>query len=173
MRTEWIGIGVIGLLVSIGLVSVVVGVVDKRRTAPTDAPEVRLNRPTPTVTAPPVPTAEEKLGIEDITIGTGRVARAGDQISVQYTGTLLDGSKFDSSYDHGGRPFDFKLGAGMVIKGWDRGLQDMKVGGKRKLTIPPSLAYGANGHPPVIPPNATLVFVVELIAIKTPASDFE
>ncbi len=102
----------------------------------------------------------------DITAGTGATPKAGQTASVQYTGTLLDGTKFDSSYDHGPAPFDFVLGQGKVIKGWDEGVATMKVGGKRRLVVPGSLAYGANSPTPVIPPNATLVFDVELVGVK-------
>jgi len=94
-----------------------------------------------------------------------RVTKAGDEVSVNYTGTLEDGTKFDSSLDRG-EPFTFTLGAGQVIKGWDQGLLGMKVGEKRKLTLSPDLAYGKNGFPPVIPPNAKLIFDVELISIN-------
>jgi FKBP-type peptidyl-prolyl cis-trans isomerase len=86
-------------------------------------------------------------------------------VSVHYTGTLTDGSKFDSSIDRG-KPFEFQLGAGRVIKGWDQGVVGMKVGGKRKLTIPSDLAYGARGFPPVIPPDSTLVFEIELLGVR-------
>jgi FKBP-type peptidyl-prolyl cis-trans isomerase len=107
------------------------------------------------------------LQIEDLVVGTGAEAQPGKVISVHYTGKLVDGSKFDSSYDHPGqRPFQFKLGSGMVIKGWDEGLVGMKVGGKRRLTIPPALGYGERGFPPVIPPNATLIFETELVDVK-------
>ncbi len=106
-----------------------------------------------------------KLKIEDLTEGTGSVAAAGDQVEVHYTGWLTDGSKFDSSKDRG-RPFSFSLGKGQVIKGWDEGVQGMKIGGVRKLTIPPELGYGARGAGGVIPPNAELVFEVELLKIK-------
>jgi FKBP-type peptidyl-prolyl cis-trans isomerase len=101
----------------------------------------------------------------DQQIGTGAEAKTGKTVAVHYTGTLVDGKKFDSSLDRG-QPFEFKLGAGMVIKGWDQGIQGMKVGGKRRLEIPPELGYGAPGFPPVIPPNSTLVFDVELLAVK-------
>jgi FKBP-type peptidyl-prolyl cis-trans isomerase len=97
--------------------------------------------------------------------GNGAAAKSGDTVSVHYVGTLTDGKKFDSSRDRG-QPFTFTLGKGMVIKGWDQGVVGMKVGEKRKLTIPGPLAYGAAGHPPVIPPNATLVFEIEMMSIK-------
>jgi len=106
------------------------------------------------------------LVVEEIKAGDGPVATAGKVVSVHYTGKLTDGTKFDSSYDHPGQqPIEFPLGAGRVIKGWDQGLDGMKVGGKRKLTIPPQLGYGERGMGP-IPPNATLVFDVELMGVR-------
>jgi FKBP-type peptidyl-prolyl cis-trans isomerase FkpA len=105
------------------------------------------------------------LKSEDLTVGGGDEAKTGKTVSVHYTGTLTDGSKFDSSLDRG-KPFEFQLGAGRVIKGWDQGVLGMKVGGKRKLTIPSELAYGAQGFPPVIPPNSTLVFEIELLGVR-------
>lgn len=101
----------------------------------------------------------------DQTIGTGEVAVAGKTTTVHYTGWLENGTKFDSSVDRG-QPFSFPLGAGRVIKGWDEGVQGMKVGGKRKLTIPSDLGYGARGAGGVIPPNATLIFDVELLGVR-------
>ncbi len=105
------------------------------------------------------------LKIEEITVGTGDVAVAGKEVTVNYSGTLTNGTKFDSSYDRN-EPFTFNLGAGQVIRGWDEGVEGMKVGGKRKLTIPPELGYGAAGAGGVIPPNATLVFEVELLKVN-------
>ena len=102
---------------------------------------------------------------EDSKIGTGAEAFTGKSVSVHYTGWLTDGTKFDSSKDRG-QPFSFQLGAGQVIKGWDQGVAGMKVGGIRKLTIPPDLGYGARGAGGVIPPNATLVFEVELLGVQ-------
>jgi FKBP-type peptidyl-prolyl cis-trans isomerase len=105
------------------------------------------------------------LKVEDLVQGSGEEAVTGKKVSVHYTGTLTDGSKFDSSLDRG-TPFDFPLGGGRVIKGWDQGVAGMKVGGKRRLTIPPELGYGERGFPPVIPPNSTLVFEIELLAVR-------
>jgi FKBP-type peptidyl-prolyl cis-trans isomerase len=101
----------------------------------------------------------------DQAVGTGDVAVAGKTVSVHYTGWLENGKKFDSSVDRG-QPFSFPLGAGRVIKGWDEGVQGMKVGGKRKLTIPSDLGYGSRGAGGVIPPNATLIFDVELLGVR-------
>lgn len=108
---------------------------------------------------------QAQLGIEDIKLGTGEEAKAGANVLVHYVGTLATtGAKFDSSRDRG-QGFKFKLGAGQVIQGWDQGVAGMKVGGVRKLTIPPHLAYGERGFPGAIPPNSTLVFEVELLSV--------
>lgn len=110
-------------------------------------------------------TTASGLQYEDLVQGNGAVAAAGQTVSVHYTGWLTDGTKFDSSKDRG-TPFEFRLGAGSVIRGWDEGVAGMKIGGKRKLTIPPALGYGANGYPGVIPPSATLIFEVELLGLN-------
>jgi FKBP-type peptidyl-prolyl cis-trans isomerase FkpA len=107
----------------------------------------------------------EEMQIEDLTLGAGSEAKKGQLAVVHYTGWLTDGSKFDSSKDRND-PFSFALGGGMVIRGWDEGVVGMKIGGKRKLTIPPHMGYGARGAGGVIPPNATLVFEVELLDVK-------
>ena len=116
-----------------------------------------------TPTQPPSTT----LKIEDIKIGTGAAVKEGDTIIIHYEGKLQNGKVFDSSYARNA-PFETEIGVGRVIEGWDKGLLGMKVGGKRKLTVPPNLGYGARGVQNVIPPNATLVFDLELLDVKTP-----
>jgi len=106
----------------------------------------------------------DKLEIVELTEGSGASAASGKRVTVHYVGTLTDGTKFDSSRDRG-QGFSFKLGAGEVIRGWDQGVEGMKVGGVRRLTIPHELAYGERGYPGVIPPRSTLVFEVELLSV--------
>lgn len=143
---------------------------------PTATPTQETASPGAEATAPPsgsedATRAEPKsetqeatsLKIDDLVVGKGAASKSGDRVTVHYTGWLTDGTKFDSSKDRG-QPFPFTLGAGEVIPGWDQGVAGMKVGGKRKLTIPPDLGYGASGTGP-IPPNATLIFEVELLKI--------
>jgi len=110
-------------------------------------------------------TTKSGLKYLEMVEGSGDKAASGKKVKVHYTGWLTNGSKFDSSVDRG-QPFEFSLGAGQVIKGWDEGVAGMKVGGKRKLTIPPQLAYGAAGAGPAIPPNSTLIFDVELLGVN-------
>ena len=117
------------------------------------------------IDAMPSTTTASGLVFEELTVGSGNSATAGQKVSVHYTGWLTNGTKFDSSKDRG-EPFVFPLGKGHVIRGWDEGVAGMKIGGKRKLTIPPELGYGARGAGGAIPPNATLLFEVELLAVR-------
>lgn len=134
-------------------------------TAPAKQAEPSKEKTKPEVTvskgAPP-----KKLVTNDLETGSGPAAKAGDEVTVQYVGVGYDSKKeFDASWDRG-EPFTFSLGAGEVIPGWDQGIEGMKVGGRRELVIPPNLAYGPAGSPPVIGPNETLIFVVDLEAVK-------
>jgi FKBP-type peptidyl-prolyl cis-trans isomerase len=115
--------------------------------------------------AAPVDPGPAKLQVVDDVVGKGAEAKAGDTVRVHYTGTLMSGTKFDSSRDRG-TPFDFKLGGGSVIKGWDEGVVGMRVGGKRRLVIPQDMAYGEAGSPPNIPPKAGLKFDIELLELN-------
>ena len=108
--------------------------------------------------------SKKGLEIVDVQVGTGTEATSGQNVTVHYTGWLTNGTKFDSSVDRG-KPFSFPLGGGRVIKGWDQGVAGMKEGGKRRLTIPPELGYGARGAGNVIPPHSTLIFDVELLKV--------
>lgn len=133
---------------------------------PTQAVRPNTNAPTK-VTGDGVKTSSG-LQYWDIKVGTGEAATAGSRVKVHYTGWLDTGKKFDSTVD-AHQPYSFNLGKSEVIKGWDEGIEGMKVGGKRQLRIPPELAYGEDGHPPQVPPNATLTFDVQLLAV-TPAA---
>jgi peptidylprolyl isomerase len=159
---------VIGLLAAGGILLVVVAVILIGRSGGSSddtSSKADITVPNGPTIKLPTGSAPTQLQVKDLKTGTGAEAKAGDQVSVQYVGVLYDnGSKFDSSYDHG-QPFSFKLGGGQVIQGWDQGVAGMKVGGRRELIIPPDLAYGAQGQPPTIPPNATLVFVVDLVSV--------
>ncbi len=128
---------------------------------------VAIATATPFATSTPKATGAKltTMKIEDVKVGTGAEAVSGKKVTVHYTGTLENGTKFDSSKDHGA-PFSFNLGAGEVIQGWDQGVVGMKIGGVRKLTIPSELGYGAYGSPPVIPANATLLFEIELLGVE-------
>ena len=139
-----------------------------------DSEETSSSKPeatsTPAKTKPeitvPKGKAPKKLVINDIEEGTGATAEAGKQVTVQYVGiSFVNGRQFDASWDRG-EPFSFQLGSGGVIQGWDQGVEGMKVGGRRQLVIPPDLAYGAEGSPPTIGPNETLVFVVDLVSVE-------
>jgi FKBP-type peptidyl-prolyl cis-trans isomerase len=135
-------------------------------TTTTATTNTNVSTPQPTAAGQKI-TTMDGLIIKDDTIGTGTIAAVGDLVTVNYTGTLDDGTVFDSSLKPGRTPFNFLLGAGQVIKGWDEGVLGMKVGGTRELTIPPALGYGAQGAGTVIPPNATLHFVVTLLSVSS------
>lgn len=119
----------------------------------------------------PGPPDDGKVKTEDVVVGDGATAQNGDTVKVLYVGKFLDGKEFDSSQKHGGSPYAFPLGAGRAIKGYDLGVVGMKVHGKRKLTVPPSLAYGARGVPGIIPSNSWLVFEVELLDVQPGGAD--
>jgi FKBP-type peptidyl-prolyl cis-trans isomerase len=119
---------------------------------------------------PPPPVGGQEVKIEDVVVGTGPEVKLGDTVAMHYTGMLLDGTKFDSSHDHpGNQPLVTPI-PGRLIQGWNKGVPGMRVGGKRKLTVPPSLGYGAQGSGAKIPPNSTLVFDLELVEIKPPGA---
>lgn len=168
-KFNWLSL--IGYIMLIGMITFAIVYVLNYKSVP--ATKVINTEPPKEVVAESSPVSNNKkmqgdvteLKIEDITVGTGAEAVAGKEISVHYTGTLTNGTKFDSSKDRG-TPFEFTLGAGQVIQGWDQGFTGMKVGGKRKLVIPPSMGYGAQGAGGAIPPNATLIFEVELLGVK-------
>jgi FKBP-type peptidyl-prolyl cis-trans isomerase FkpA len=141
---------------SISLAVVSLGPASARAATPAAGPAKTTGKGTTTASG---------LKYWDLKKGTGAVAKSGAVVKVHYTGWLTDGKKFDSSVDRN-EPFEFKLGAGMVIRGWDEGVAGMKVGGKRQLQIPPDLGYGAHGAGAAIPPNATLVFDVELLGVN-------
>jgi peptidylprolyl isomerase len=159
---------VIAILVSGAVLAAVVAIVliargaDDEPSSPASVSTDLSSKPEPAIPdeAPPA-----ELQSEDVVDGDGATAKAGDNVTVQYVGVDYEtGEEFDSSWE-GGQPFEFELGAGQVIPGWDQGVEGMKEGGRRQLIIPPDLAYGAQGQPPAIGPNATLVFVVDLVKV--------
>jgi FKBP-type peptidyl-prolyl cis-trans isomerase len=149
----------VGLLLLVGLL----GCGDAEQSGPPDITELSF-APGLDVGVDLMTVTDAGLYYQDLLVGDGDEAAAGDSVAVHYTGWLHDGNKFDSSVDRG-EPFTFVLGTGQVIPGWDQGVQGMRIGGKRKLVIPPDLGYGASGHPAGIPGNAVLVFDVELLEI--------
>jgi FKBP-type peptidyl-prolyl cis-trans isomerase len=170
-ETKFGWLNIFGYVLLIGIVTFgiiyITKYTDKMQAGPKDvvAESTPVEENVATSSSKPMENNTSGLKIEDLVVGTGAEAVAGKTISVHYTGTLTDGTKFDSSKDRG-EPFEFTLGAGQVIQGWDKGFAGMKVGGKRKLTIPPEMGYGSQGAGGVIPPNATLIFEVELLGVK-------
>ncbi len=165
-RDQLIFLGAIGAAAVIAVIVVLVTGGDDNSSSSTFDPN-SITKPKVEVPsgAPP-----KTLQTKDITVGDGAEAQAGDTLTMQYVGVLYDnGKEFDSSWS-AGQPFTFQLGAGSVIPGWDQGIVGMKVGGRRQLIIPPDLGYGAQGSPPTIPPNATLVFVVDLLDVQPPGA---
>jgi len=171
-RTRKRTVGVLALVAGLGLVVTVAaacsGGDEEASPTPTvrgtQAPGTQAAGGPPAVSGEPTTTASG-LQFIDIKVGSGASPQTGQTVVVHYTGWLTNGTKFDSSVDRG-QPFSFVIGTGKVIKGWDEGVASMKVGGKRRLIIPPDLGYGAGGYPPIIPANAQLIFDVELLQIK-------
>jgi peptidylprolyl isomerase len=155
MQKKLIGV----LIIAVAIVGILVIKDAVKKPTSTDA-----SASTATSSAPQSGKTNAKVKIEDITVGEGQEAKSGDTVVMNYKGTLEDGTQFDSSYDRG-EPFTTQIGVGQVIQGWDQGVPGMKVGGKRRLTIPPELGYGA-ASVGTIPPNSTLIFEVELLEIK-------
>ena len=151
------------LLTFLALLSAGVWAAQEQTTAPATAAKSGTTSPKPVAKMITTPSG---LQYQDIVVGKGAQPKDGDTVVVNYTGRFTNGKIFDTSVGPGKKPFQFPLGRGQVIKGWDEGVATMHVGGKRKLVIPPDLAYGAGGYPGVIPPNSTLTFVVELLSIK-------
>jgi peptidylprolyl isomerase len=165
-RERLIFVGALAVAAIIAVVVVLVTGGDDSSSTTTFDPNSITKPKVDVPTGPPPKTLQSK----DITVGSGDTAQAGDTLTMQYVGVLYDnGKEFDSSWSHG-QPFTFQLGAGSVIPGWDQGIVGMKVGGRRQLIIPPDLGYGAQGSPPAIPPNATLVFVVDLLDVQPPSA---
>ena len=163
------------LLTFLAFLSANVWAAEGQTTTPAPASKAQSSTQKSTATAPKAGTAHPKPAVQmtttpsglqyrDMVVGKGPQPKDGDTVVVNYTGKFTNGKVFDSSV--GKKPFEFRLGRGEVIKGWDEGVASMRVGGKRKLVIPPDLAYGSGGYPGVIPPNSTLTFVVELLRIK-------
>jgi peptidylprolyl isomerase len=165
-RDQLIFLGALGVAAVIAVIIVLVTGGDDNSSS-SDFDPSSVTKPKVEVPDGPPP---KTLQTDDITVGEGTEAEAGDTLTMQYVGVLYDnGKEFDSSWSSG-QPFTFQLGAGSVIPGWDQGIQGMKVGGRRELIIPPDLAYGAQGSPPTIPPDSTLVFVVDLLDVQPPGA---
>jgi FKBP-type peptidyl-prolyl cis-trans isomerase len=164
-KNEWITLGVgIAIIVLLAYVSGIFSAFSNNSTQSSTMSQTETKKGVPQVEGKNVST-DPKVQIIEVAAGTGTVAATGKTVAVHYTGMLEDGTVFDSSYPRG-NPIEFALGQGFVIKGWDVGLQGMKVGGKRRLIITPEYGYGTTGASGIIPPNATLIFDVELVNVK-------
>jgi FKBP-type peptidyl-prolyl cis-trans isomerase len=153
---------VVVILVSVAVIGAIIGLVASRNNSSAKA----TASPSPSVAAKASSSSSDKLQVTDNVVGTGAEAVTGKTVNVSYTGTLANGTVFDSTAKDGGKPFSFTLGQGQVIKGWDQGVVGMKVGGTRTLVIPPDLAYGSQGAGSTIPPNATLTFKIQLLSVQ-------
>ncbi len=157
--------GILFALLSLGATSqIIFSSAEAQTNTPTPAPS-GAKVETDKETGKPIVTTPSGLKYVDLVVGTGPAVKQGDHVYVNYVGTLLDGTKFDASADHGG-PFDYVQGVTSLIQGWTEGTSTMKVGGKRKLIIPPQLGYGMQGAGDAVPPNATLIFVIDLVSIN-------
>jgi peptidylprolyl isomerase len=154
-----------GILLVVAVFSGSLSVKAAATNAPAATAPAAANAETDKESGKPIVTTPSGLKYVDLAVGTGDAAKSGDKLAVNYIGKLIDGTKFDSSYDRG-QAFEVILGETHVIQGWTEGLAGMKTGGKRKLIIPPQLGYGLTGYPDVIPPNATLIFEIELVSIN-------
>lgn len=154
----------IRFIVAFAVTSVLIAQTTTPEKAPSKSPAPGSSTKKPAAATPQTITTASGLKYVDLVVGKGPIPKRGDTVVVNYTGRFTNGKVFDTSV--GKKPFEFALGQGQVIKGWDEGVSTMRVGGKRKLTVPPDLAYGSGGYPGVIPPNSTLVFQVELLKIK-------
>lgn len=164
-RSQILALGGFLLILAIVVVAVLIGRAGGEEEVGTDSSALTDTSVKPVIEVSTEP-APAELVSEDIVEGDGDAAASGDQLTVQYVGVdYVTGEQFDASWDNG-QPFEFELGAGNVIQGWDDGIEGMKVGGRRMLTIPPDLAYGPQGSPPAIGPDATLVFVIDLLDVK-------
>jgi FKBP-type peptidyl-prolyl cis-trans isomerase len=171
-RSAWPAYAVLFTLVGVGFIGMITGAscgASDTKDAPSTSSATRATAPTETAAAPTAsPDDDKDLGITDVVVGSGAAVAKGDTVRVHYVGTLANGKEFDASRKRGDEGFKFEVGQGRVIKGWDQGLVGMKVGGKRKLWIPPRLGYGARAMGTAIPPNSTLVFEIELLEIVAP-----
>ena len=167
--SKCVGTKILVVIAAVALIALVIGAVMVMKGS-SGGSAAKTATPKPAASGAVKAAETGKLQVTDETTGTGDESVAGKSVTVNYTGTLQDGTVFDSTAKEGGKPFTFTLGGGQVIKGWDQGVVGMKVGGKRKLVIPPDLGYGSQGAGSSIPPNATLTFEIELLKVADASS---